>query len=85
MKSLIPVEVIDKRIYYIRNHKIMLDSDLAKIYGIPTHRLNETVKRNRDRFPEDFMFQITKDEQQALISQNAISKKQGRGGHRKKP
>ncbi|MDG6999864.1 MAG: ORF6N domain-containing protein [Nitrososphaerota archaeon] len=57
----------------------MLNSGLAKIYGIPTFRLNEAVKRNRNRFPEDFVFRLTKDEHDALISQIAMSNK-GRGG-----
>lgn len=53
----------------------MLDSDLAELYGVPTFRLNEQVKRNRNRFPEDFMFQLTDEEWQSLTSQIAISKK----------
>jgi ORF6N domain len=63
---------------------VMLDSDLARIYGVPTFRLNETVKRNRDRFPADFLFQLTADEFQNLISQIAISSS-GHGGRRKLP
>ncbi|HDQ26593.1 MAG TPA: ORF6N domain-containing protein [bacterium] len=59
----------------------MLDSDLAELYNVSTFRLNEQVKRNRDRFPDDFMFQLTDEENRSLISQNAISKK-GRGGRR---
>ena len=62
----------------------MLDSDLADLYGVPTMRLNEQVRRNRKRFPPDFMFQLSKHEFRALISQIAISKK-GRGGRRKPP
>jgi hypothetical protein len=65
--------------------KVMLDRDLAKLYGVPTGRLNEQVRRNNKRFPEDFMFQLTKSEMAALISQFAISKPQGRGGYRKSP
>jgi hypothetical protein len=56
----------------------MRDSDLAELYEVPTFRLNEAVKRNRGRFPKDFMFQLTKEEAQSLTSQIAISKK-GRG------
>ena len=52
----------------------MIDVDLAELYGVPTHRLNEQVKRNRKRFPEDFMFQLTKEESESLRSQIAISK-----------
>ncbi len=62
----------------------MLDSDLASLYGVTTGRLNEQVKRNDRRFPSDFAFQLTADEFDALISQNAISKT-GRGGRRKLP
>ena len=69
-------------IYIIRDEKVMLDSDLANLYGVTTSRLNEQVKRNIGRFPTDFMFQLTKEEFQFLISQNATSK---RGGRRKLP
>lgn len=62
----------------------MLDADLAKLYGVPTFRLNEAVKRNSARFPEDFMFQLSVEEYKSLISQIAISKI-GRGGRRKLP
>jgi hypothetical protein len=62
----------------------MLDSDLAGLYGVPTHRLNEQVARNKDRFPEDFAYQLTQQEFMALISQIATSKR-GRGGRRKLP
>ena len=62
----------------------MLDRDLAELYGVPTFRLNEQVKRNRKRFPDDFMFQLTKPESEALISQFAMSKA-GRGGRRTQP
>src|SRR6266851_5354614 len=56
--GLIPLEIIERRIYFIRTHKVMLDSDLAELYGVTTKRLNEQVKRNIDRFPADFMFQL---------------------------
>lgn len=62
----------------------MLDSDLAVLYQVPTSRLNEAVKRNRARFPDDFMFQLSKQEAESLISQTATSKK-GRGGRRTPP
>jgi hypothetical protein len=62
----------------------MIDVDLAELYGVPTHRLNERVKRNRKRFPEDFMFQLTKEEAESLRSQIAASKV-GRGGRRTLP
>lgn len=67
---------VQNLIYEIRGHKVMLDSDLAVLYGIATHRLNEAVKRNIERFPVDFMFQLTKEEYEILISQFAISNKQ---------
>lgn len=83
MSQLIPnEEVIISRIYTIRHQKVMLDSDLAEVYGVSTTRLNEQVKRNIDRFPEDFMFQLTESELQNLISQNATS---SWGGRRKLP
>ena len=63
---------IHKFIYEIRGLKVMLDSDLARLYEVPTHRLNEAVKRNKDRFPEDFMFQLTNDEWEKQRSQFAI-------------
>jgi phage regulator Rha-like protein len=72
------------RIVTIRGQKVILDSDLAAIYGVETFRFNEAVKRNRNRFPQDFMFQLTQAEFSALTSQNAISKA-GRGGRRTPP
>ena len=77
-------EDISPRIHIIRGHRIILDADLAKLYGVSTFRLNEAVKRNSTRFPEDFMFQLTAEEYNSLISQIAISKP-GRGGRRKLP
>lgn len=68
----------------IRGHRIILDTDLARIYGVPTFRLNEAIKRNRRRFPEDFLFQLTAEEHAALTSQIAMSKP-GRGGRRTRP
>jgi hypothetical protein len=62
MKDMIPAEVIENKILLIRGEKIMLDADLAALYGVTTKRLNEQVKRNVDRFPEDFMFQLTEKE-----------------------
>jgi ORF6N domain-containing protein len=69
-----PVEVIERRIFSLRGHRVLLDQDLAKLYGVQLKRLNEQVKRNRDRFPEDFMFQLTLEEGRAVHavrSQNA--------------
>lgn len=79
--ELIPIQNL---IYEIRGHKVMLDSDLALLYGVPTFRLNEAVKRNIKRFPINFMFQLTKDEYNSLTSQFAISKSK-RGGRRFMP
>ncbi len=63
--------LIEQRIYTIRGMRVMLDNDLAKIYGVPTFRFNEAVKRNRNRFPADFMFQLTRAEFDAMKSQSA--------------
>ncbi len=63
----LPAELIQQRILFIRGHKVMLDSDLASLYEVPTGNLNRAVKRNIDRFPEDFSFQLTGDEIDALI------------------
>ena len=76
---------IDALIHVIRGDRVMLDADLAVLYGVPTGRLNEAVRRNRARFPVDFMFQLTAAEANALISQIAISNSPGRGGRRKLP
>ena len=76
------LSIIQSKIYDIRNRRVMLDFDLAGIYQVQTGRLNEAVKRNIKRFPSDFMFQLTKDEWQNLISQFAIS---SWGGTRKLP
>ena len=70
-------EQILEKIHWIRGHKVMLDQDLALLYGIPTKRLNEQVNRNRMRFPEDFMFQVTPNELQILKSQFATSSSHG--------
>jgi len=65
-------QIIEEKIYFIRGQKVMLDRDLAVLYEVPTFRLNEQVKRNKKRFPEDFMFQLTKEENDSLRSQIAI-------------
>lgn len=79
-----PVDKIEAMIYTIRGLRVMLDSDLAKLYGVETKRLNEQVRRNSDRFPLDFMFQLTSDEFVILKSQFATSKN-GSGGKQKVP
>jgi hypothetical protein len=81
---LVPHERIERSILLIRGHKVILDSDLAGLYGVTTKRLNEQVRRNLSRFPEDFMFQLTESETDLLRSQFATSKK-GRGGRRYPP
>lgn len=80
----VPVEHITQSILILRGHRVILDRDLAAIYGVTTGRLNEAVKRNAKRFPEDFMFQLTAAEHAVLISQIAISTP-SRGGRRKLP
>jgi hypothetical protein len=82
--ALVPPERIERSILLIRGQKVMLDSDLAELYGVTTKRLNEQVRRNLSRFPEDFMFQLTESETQLLRSQFATSK-EGRGGRRYPP
>ncbi|MEK7473399.1 MAG: ORF6N domain-containing protein [Patescibacteria group bacterium] len=81
---LVPFERIEQRIYLIRGKKVMLDRDLAELYGVKTHVLNQAVKRNIKRFPEDFMFKLSLDEAQNLISQFVISSS-GWGGRRHVP
>lgn len=66
--ALIPRETIESKIYFIRGKKIMLDSDLAELYGVMTGTLNQAIKRNKERFPEDFMFQLTKEEKDEVIT-----------------
>ena len=75
-------ELVISKIYMIRNNKVMLDDDLAELYQVETRRLNEQVKRNIDRFPLDFMFQLTENEWENLMSQIATS---SWGGRRKMP
>ena len=79
--DLIAGERIEKAIYLIRGEKVMLDRDLASLYGVETGALNRAVKRNLQRFPQDFMFQLTTDESDFLRCQIGISKR-GRGGRR---
>lgn len=76
--SLIPDEIITSKIFYIRNQKVMVDSDLAELYGVATKVLNQSVRRNRGRFPEDFMFQLTDQEFSDLRSHFVTSSWGGR-------
>jgi hypothetical protein len=78
LKALIPVEIIEKKILLIRGEKVMLDADLAELYEVETFNLNKAVKRNIDRFPEDFMFQLSKEEADSLRFQIGMSKETGR-------
>jgi len=82
MKEFIPQERIEQKIFVIRGQKVMLDRDLAELYGILTKNLNKAVSRNTDRFPEDFMFQLTKDEFKNLKFHFGTS---SWGGTRKRP
>ncbi len=66
--SIIPVERVEQSIYLIRGHKVMLDRDLAALYGVETKALNQAVKRNTDRFPSDFVFRLSNDETQELVT-----------------
>ena len=81
----VPADLIAQRIHRFRGLKVMIDSDLAGLYQVPTSRLNEAVKRNSDRFPCDFMFQLSKDELKNWISQIAISNSAAKMGLRKPP
>jgi hypothetical protein len=76
----IPDEVVMNKIYLIRKRKVMLDRDLAELYGVKAIRLREQVKRNQQRFPDNFMFQLTENEVDNMVSQNAIPSKQHLGG-----
>ncbi len=84
MTNILTSERIERSILLIRGHKVMLDADLAELYGVETRALLQAVSRNQKRFPEDFMFQMSKEEYELLRSQIVISKK-GRGGRRYLP
>ncbi len=77
------LEGTQSHIYRVRGQQVMLDAELAPLYGVPTFRLNEQVRRNLRRFPLDFMFRLTMNEMESLRSQIAILKTSGRGEHRK--
>ena len=77
------IQTVEKTIHLVRGQRVMLDSDLARIYGVSTMRLNEQLRRNKKRFPSDFAFQLTREEFTNLISQFAISR--SHGGRRKLP
>lgn len=79
--SIIPDEAIASKIYLIRDKKVMLDRDLAELYDVKAIRLREQVKRNSERFPENFMFQLTENEANIMVSQNAIPSRKHLGGN----
>jgi hypothetical protein len=81
---LIAPDKIQQMVHVVRGQRVMLDFDLARLYGVTTTRLNEQLRRNPERFPEDFAYQLTQQEFAILMSQNAISKS-GHGGRRKLP
>ena len=83
--AIVTLDQVERKIYTIRGDKVMLDSDLAVLYGVMTGRLNEQVRRNIARFPDDFMFQLTAAEFANLMSQIAISSSNNYGGRRKLP
>ncbi len=79
-KEIVPQETILSKIYVVRDQRVMLDRDLAELYDVKAIRLREQVKRNAERFPENFMFQLTEEETENMLSQNAIPSKQQLGG-----
>ena len=81
MTSLALQKTIENKIFLLRGLRVMLDRDIAELYGVKPIRLREQVKRNKKRFPEDFMFQLTKEEADILVSQNAIPSKKHLGGY----
>jgi phage regulator Rha-like protein len=74
-------EIVLSKIFYLRDHKVMLDKDLAELYGVESRRLRQQVKRNMERFPAHFMFQLTEDEVVGMVLQNVSPSKQQLGGH----
>ena len=82
--ALITLDLIERKIYVVREQKVMLDSDLAKLYGVATKVFNQAVGRNLQRFPEDFRFQLTVGEFESLRSQ-FVTSNEGRGGRRYMP
>jgi hypothetical protein len=82
-KDIIPIQHVAQAIRFVREERVLLDFDLARLYGVTTGNLNKAVRRNRDRFPGDFMFQLSAEETKSLIFQFGISK--GRGGRRHFP
>ena len=79
-----PLTAVESRIFFLRNQRVILDSDIAELYGVPVKVLNQQIKRNRERFPSDFVFQLTEKEHRVLRSQ-IVTSKEGRGGRRYTP
>ena len=79
-KHFLPSEIIEKRIYLLRDQKVMLDFHLAELYGVETRSLKQQVRRNLDRFPDDFMFELNINEIELMVSQNVIPSKSYFGG-----
>ncbi len=82
MNEIIPLDTIESRILFIRGKKVMLSAHLAELYGVETRVLNQAVRRNAKRFPDDFMFQLNELETEKLVSQNVIPHKKYFGGSR---
>lgn len=83
MTSLVPAERVESRILFIRGQKVLLDNDLAALYEVEVRTLNQAVTRNLDRFPDDFMFQLTETEWESCLRSQVVILKTGRGQHRK--
>jgi hypothetical protein len=83
--QIVAVEIIERKIYLIRDCKVMLDRDLADLYEVPTKVLNQAVRRNLDRFPADFMFQLSDAELENCLRSQIVTSKVGRGGRRYPP
>lgn len=83
MTNVFPIECIESRIFLVRGQKVMLDSDLAALYQVPTGTLNQAVKRKRSRFPQDFMFRLTPQEYEASLRSQIVILDSGRGKYRK--
>jgi len=79
-QGIVPLEVIERKIFLIRGRKVMLDRDLAELYQVKPIALRQAVKRNRNRFPSDFVIQLSKQEAEALVSQNVIPSRRSLGG-----
>ncbi|MDD3013167.1 MAG: ORF6N domain-containing protein [Candidatus Gastranaerophilales bacterium] len=82
--TVISVEIIENKIFVIRDHKVMIDRDLAELYGVQTKVLNQAVSRNKDRFPENFMFQLT-DAEWILLRSQIVTSTESKGGRRYNP